>query len=65
MYNISSKLELVDQFKPCTQIYLQIIATCINLQLPIVIFKKGLFRNATSYNVHVNQFLAKSGWYVD
>ena len=27
--------------------------------------KKGLFRNASSYNVHVNQFLAKSGLYVD
>ena len=27
--------------------------------------KKRLFRHATSYNVHVYQFLAKSGWYVD
>ena len=27
--------------------------------------KKILFRNASSYNVHVYQFLAKSGWYVD
>ena len=33
---------ITDQSKPCTQIYLQIIATCINLQLhvPIVIVKK-------------------------
>ena len=38
--SISSKLWLVDQSKPCTQIYLQIIASCINLQLPIVILKK-------------------------
>ena len=37
---ISSKLGLVDQSKPCTQIYLQIIATCINLQLPIVVLRK-------------------------
>ena len=56
----------LDQSKPCTQIYLQIIATCINLQLPIVVLKKKrLFRHAASYNVHVYQFLAKSGWYVD
>ena len=27
--------------------------------------KKRLFKNASSYNLHVNQFLAKSGWYVD
>ena len=27
--------------------------------------KKRLFRHASSYNVHVYQFLAKSGWYVD
>ena len=34
----------------------------IYLQLPIVIKKKKrLFRNASSYNVHVYQFLAKSG----
>ena len=27
--------------------------------------KKLLFRHASSYNVHVYQFLAISGWYVD
>ena len=27
--------------------------------------KKRLLRHASSYNVHVYQFLAKSGWYVD
>ena len=27
--------------------------------------KKLFFRHASSYNVHVYQFLAKSGWYVD
>ena len=27
--------------------------------------KKRLFRNGSSYNVHVNQSLAESGWYVD
>ena len=38
---ISSKLGLVDQSKPCAQIYLQIIATCINLQLPLLILEKN------------------------
>ena len=33
MYISFNKIELVDQSKPCTQIYLQIIASCINLQL--------------------------------
>ena len=38
--SIFSKIELVDQSKPCTQIYLHNIASSINLQLPIVILKK-------------------------
>ena len=37
-----SKVGLVDQSKPCAQIYFQKIASCINLQLPIVIFKNRL-----------------------
>ena len=40
--SIFSKIEFVDQSKPCTQIYLHNIASCINLQLPIVIFKKSI-----------------------
>ena len=45
---------------------LQIIATCIDLKLPIVIMKKFFFfRQVSSYNVHVYKFLAKSGWNVD
>ena len=35
-----SKIEFVDQSKPCTHISLHNIASCINLQLPIVILKK-------------------------
>ena len=51
----------VDQSKTVHTIYLQKIASCINLQLPIVILKKKrLFRHASSYNVHVYQFSAKS-----
>ena len=30
--------------KTCTQIYLQIVASCINLQLPLIIFKNKLFK---------------------
>ena len=32
----------IDQSKPCTQLYLQIIASCVNLQVPIVILKKNI-----------------------
>ena len=46
----------------CWQIYLQIIASCINLQLPIVILEiNDYFRHASSFNVHVYQFSAKLG----
>ena len=41
--SIISKIEFVDQSKPCTQIYLHNIASCINFQLPIVILKKTFF----------------------
>ena len=42
-----SKIGLVDQSKPCTQIYLQKIANCINLQLAIRISKNQAFRTCT------------------
>ena len=36
------------------------IVSCIDLQIPIVFFKEiNYFRQASSYNVHVYQFLAK------
>ena len=38
-----SKIEFVDQSKPCTPIYFHNIASCINLQQPIVILKKKNF----------------------
>ena len=118
--SIFSKIGLVDQSKPCAQIYSQKIASCTNLQLPMVILKKSgfsdmyhhktymyinfqqnrvcrsvktvhtnlfakkngklhkfatipivnfkkiiSFRHASSCNVHVYQFSAKSGQYVD
>ena len=37
-----SKIGFVDQSKPCTQLYLQKIASCIDLQLPIKILKKSV-----------------------
>ena len=63
MYNdFQQNRVCIDQSKPCTQIYLHNIAICINLQLPIVILKKkNSFRHASSQNVHVYQFSAKSG----
>ena len=39
--SIFRKIGLVDQSKPCTQIYLQKNANCINLQLAIRISKKS------------------------
>ena len=51
--SIFSKIGLVDQSNLCTQIYWQKIASCINLQIPIVIKKKKkYFRQASSDNVH-------------
>ena len=46
--SIFSKIGLVDQSKPCTQIYLQKIANCINLQLAIRISKNHAFRTCTT-----------------
>ena len=39
-----SKIGLIDQSKPCTQICLQKIGNCINLQLAIRILKNDAFR---------------------
>ena len=42
--------------KTCTQIYLQKIASCINLQLPIVISKKSLLLDMYHHKtyMHIN-----------
>ena len=45
---IFSTIGLVDQSKPCTQIYLQKILICINLQLAIRILKNQAFRTCTA-----------------
>ena len=42
--SIFSTIRLVDQSKPCTQIYLQIIINCINLQLAIRISRNHSFQ---------------------
>ena len=62
--SIFSIIGWVDHSKACTLIYLQKIASCINLQLPIVV-EKSYFREASSENVHnyVFQFSQKSGRY--
>ena len=54
--SIFSKIGLVDQSKPCTQIYLQKIANCINLQLAIRILKNQAFRTCTTPYGHPGQF---------
>ena len=46
--SIFSKIGLVDLSKPCTQIYLQKIANCINLQLANRISKNQAFRTCTT-----------------
>ena len=53
---IFSKIGIVDQSKPCTQIYLQKIASCIHLQLPIVILKKSIILDMHHHktNMYVN-----------
>ena len=43
-----SKIGLIDQSKPCTQICLQKIANCINLQLTITISKNQAFLSCTA-----------------
>ena len=48
---IFSIFVLVDQSKLCTQIYLQIIASGINLQLPIVTLKKLIISNMHCYTL--------------
>ena len=46
--SIFSKIRLVDQSKPCTQIYLQKFSNCINLQLAIRNSKHHAFRTCTT-----------------
>ena len=41
-FQLFSKIRFVDQSKQCTQIYLQKMASCINLQPPIVTFKVSI-----------------------
>ena len=45
VYQFSAIIGLVDQSKPYTQIYLQILASYINLQLPIIILRKSIISN--------------------
>ena len=46
--SIFSKIGLVDQSKPCTQIYLQTFLIRINLQLVIKILKNHAFRTCNT-----------------
>ena len=54
--SIFSKIRLVDQSKPCTQIYLQKFANCINLQLAIRISKNHAIPACTTPHGHSGRF---------
>ena len=57
--SIFSKIGLVDQSKPCTQVYLQKFANCINLQLAIRISKNHAFRTCTT-PLRTSMFILRS-----
>ena len=44
----------VDQSKACTLIYLQKIASCINLQLPIVFFKESIMSDMHRHEAYMS-----------
>ena len=51
--SIFSKIGFVDQSKSCTQISLQKMASCINLQLPIVILKKSIILDMCHHKAYM------------
>ena len=54
MYINFQQVRISRSVETCSQIYLQIFVSCINLQLPIVyFFKNDYFKHASSYNVDV------------
>ena len=60
--SIFSKIRLVDQSKPCTQIYLKIIINCINLQLAIRISRNRSFQTwITQFSIS-KPILRLIGW---
>ena len=52
--SIFSRIELVDQSKPCLKICLHKTASCINLQLPIVIVKKSIFLDIHHHKTYMS-----------
>ena len=52
--SIFSKIRFVDQSKPCTQIYLQKVASCINLQILIVILKKLIISDMSHREMYMH-----------
>ena len=51
--NFQQNRVMVDQAKPCTIIYLQNIAICINLQQPIIFFKKSILLDKHHYETYI------------
>ena len=54
--SIFSKIGLIDQSKPCAQIYLQKMTSCINLQLPIVILKNSILLDMHHHKTYMYIF---------
>ena len=64
--SIFSKIGLLDQPKPCTQIYLKKHRKLHKFATSNNTFKKmDYYRHALSYRVHGYQFPAKSGYLVN
>ena len=59
--SIFNKIRLVDQSKPCTQIYLQIIMNCIDLQLAIRISRNHSFQTWITQFSRSKPFLRSIG----
>ena len=57
MYTIIDMMYLVDQSKPCAQKYLQKIARCLNLQLPILFFVKSITSDMHHHNTYIRGWL--------
>ena len=53
MYINFSQLRLIDQSKICTLIYLQKIASCINLQLQMVILKTSILLDIHHHETYI------------
>ena len=52
-----SKIGFFDRSNPCTQMYLQKIAICINLQLPTTILKKSIMSDMSDMHHRIITYM--------